>query len=446
MWFENITKDFGDFTNSIMEDTRGLANMVSRLAAEMTGHGVCIAGDEDSFFAQKCPLDESAILALQGNDAVYLEEPRGLEEKALFEEWARRSAYSSANAPCSGHLDPTGGGGSDEAAVTSRQRLLDENPLVAEKYAALVQAKEPPRQKGLTDAKTAPGPSAREGEAKEEKGRDAKESGTPTKPPEAPLPGSQRITEDAFFDHYFFRLSQLRLSTAAERQKREAAASAAAAKEEEEAAARAARETEPPREEQAKKKSLAERFMEVTDELVGWNAEEPVDAQGSSAGEVSGSRGNGGGVARTEADWREQEDRLTALESLVNILQKELNEERRKLAAVLSVVEQCGLSEDQRHQLQAAMAMVASRAVEATPPPAVSLSSSLPLKPVETASKDDDCTSRGDGAGVGRSEGDGATQDPSLPVAVPRTGESRMDPAPAPSTSSSVDNDSWTNV
>ncbi|ESL10467.1 hypothetical protein TRSC58_01800 [Trypanosoma rangeli SC58] len=441
MWFENITKDFGDFTNSLMEDTRGLANMVSRFAAEMTGHGICIAGDEDSFFAQECPLDEAAILALQGNDAVYLEEPHGLEEKALFEEWARRSAYSSANAPCSGHLDPTGGGGSVGTAVMSRQRLLDENPLVAEKYAALVRAKEPPRHKELTEAKAAPGPSAREEETKEEKGSGAKESGTPIKPTEAPLSASQRITEDAFFDHYFFRLSQLRLSTAAERRKREEAAAA-----KEEAAAREACETEPLRGEQAKKKSLAERFMEVTDELVGWNAEGPVDVQSSGAEEVSGSRG---GVVRTEADWQEQEDRLTVLESLVNIFQKELNEERRKLAAVLSVVEQCGLSEDQRHQLQTAMAMAANRAVEAAPPPAVSLSSSsLPPKPVENVAKDDGCTSRGDcnGDDAGRSEGDGATQDPSLPVGVPLTGEPRKDLAPAPNTPSSADNDSWTNV
>ncbi|KAF8281289.1 hypothetical protein BCY84_05822 [Trypanosoma cruzi cruzi] len=433
MWLENITKDLGDFTSSLMEDTKGLADMVSRIAAEVTGHSIYIAGDEDSLLAQECPLDEAAIFALQRTDAVYLEEPREPEEKALFEEWIRRSVYSSVNAFCRDQFDGSGSGSSYNAAMTCRQRLLDENPLVAEKYAAMVQTSDLPQRESPSESKTTPGQPSLEGREGDVK--------TPTKSATASPSDSQRITEDAFFDRYFFRLSQLRLSTAAERRKREedeAAAVAAAAA----AAAKVASEAEALRKGQSKGKSLAERFMEATDELVGWKEEEPADAKDTGDGEDRNSRGV---VHRTEAEWREQEGKIAALESLVHLLQVELNDERRKLAAVLKLVQQCNLSESQMQWVHAAMKTTTTAANSS----AASLSSSPPTH-VENTAMCGSGAHHGDGAC--ESGRDAAVQETSSPEAVHQQQQQQCEeeaprnPASPPSSSSSLDNDGWTNV
>ncbi|KEG07842.1 hypothetical protein DQ04_08671010 [Trypanosoma grayi] len=347
MWFENITRDLGDFTSSLVQDTRSLASVVSRFAAEVAGQDMNIAGDEDSLLARDCPLSENTIHALQDNDAVYLEELRDADEKAQFEEWARRSVYSTASMHAQDHGDRSNSS-SDETALTCRQRLLDCNALVRKKYAMFVQVNGEPQngqEAPLPPTQDSSSSSNSNNKSSDATNTDIKNSddGSAGKP-SATLPDSQQIPEDVFFDRYFFRLSQLRLRTAEARRKRE-----------EEAAAAAAAAAERRRDEQLKTKSLAERIMEATDELVGWD-DEAADGGSGEAQQRSS--------ARTETMWREQEETREALECVVHLLQTELADARRKLAAVLSAAHQCGLREDQLQLLEKAAGASGSERVE----------------------------------------------------------------------------------
>ncbi|ORC85744.1 uncharacterized protein TM35_000332010 [Trypanosoma theileri] len=498
MWFENITKDLGDFTNSLVEDTKSLANMVTRLAAEVAGGenggNIYFAGDEDSLLAQECPLDEAAIHKLQRDDAVYLAELRDEEEKKLFEEWARRSVYSSANIHQQDSTEKSASS-SDETAIVYRQRLLDENPVVCEKFMAFVQQGGPSLRKQRSETGEQEEASKVSGEASSssnnnnndnDNNNNSTNSSSSVKSPmkgTEPLPESKRITEDVFFDRYFFRLSQLRLHTNRERRKREeeqaAAAEALSAANPTTAASHSSKD-EPAK----KKKSFAERLIEATDELVGWDDEDDnndnnnndnngMDAAGNrNSGGAGGLRGDakGNNSGRTETEWREQEKKITLLESLVSELQEELSTARRRVTAVLTAARECGIAEEYIQRLEAAAAQTSSQLLSSSSSPdkgegkkksTKAVDSQLPsetakggspqkeegeaAKSTDKADNNNNNSNNDNNKNNQKSEVDGADKEV-LPEEEPQRVESMSDHPSHKSESSSMDNDGWTNV
>lgn len=317
MWFTNITKDIGEITSSFVEDTRNLANIVTRFATEVTGGDVLIAGDEDSRLAQQCPLSDTDIASFQRNSMVFLDDISE-DEKASFDVWAKESEFKSQPLPQrrEGHAELLPGSRYEKLA-TFRQQLLDTNPFVKKRYAAFVLSDERRHQKG--------GAEAIEHKRDEQVDTAAEHM---EKDEIAPLDETLRITEDVFFDRYFFRLSQLRLRLAAERKQREEATKK--------------EELEVNGIDQWSKgglKAFTQRIVEAADGLINWDDE---------------NRERSGESQRTKSECETQENTIAALQSVVQALQSELWSEKRKLAAVLEVARNCGLSEEQQRLLREA--------------------------------------------------------------------------------------------
>ncbi|KAG5477526.1 hypothetical protein CUR178_05231 [Leishmania enriettii] len=256
MW-SMISQDFSDIAEAFKSESAGFMDYLEHIASSVVGRGDVYAGDEAlGKMVVNMPLSNTLLRRLQDAEATYAL-PIQPEEKAAFEAWAKASPLSSANAPrrqqhmaagnppskpeggspagVQGQLPPLGttpnrrsAEYSDEPISETRQRLLDYNEVVLQRYVSLVGGALSPRssvsatpegrrwQAGSSFAATCGG----------SEGRSPTAAAAPGEQPQVSSPSPDktaahgRISEDEFFDHYFFRLTQLRESES--RRRREA--------------------------------------------------------------------------------------------------------------------------------------------------------------------------------------------------------------------------------
>ncbi|KPA79587.1 hypothetical protein ABB37_05393 [Leptomonas pyrrhocoris] len=281
MW-SMFSQDFTDFAKVFQSESAGFVDYLGHMAADVVGRGDVYAGDEVLKTTQSMPLPIELLQRLQEAEATY-SLPIQPEEKDAFAVWRTANPLSSVNAQrrqaaeASDDLSKSEGGSPpgkvgmksppprpavmtpnrrssewpDEPNDETRQRLLDYNDVVLQRYIALVGDAVSPRssipaspatpdtRRRLTDPPSSTklnddDDGAAGGKAGEE-GKSRTAVGGGVKPPIAPLsPSPSRaatatghvISEDDFFDRYFFRLTQLRVSEAQRRRDRAALDSA----------------------------------------------------------------------------------------------------------------------------------------------------------------------------------------------------------------------------
>ncbi|CAC9494303.1 conserved hypothetical protein [Leishmania infantum JPCM5] len=269
MW-SMLSQDFSDFAEAFKSESVGFMGYLEHIAANVVGRGDVYAGDEALGKAvAEMPLSNALLRRLQDTEATYTL-PIQPEEKAAFAAWIKGSPLSSANALRRQQYMAAGGtttkseGGSpagtpgrlpppgmtpnrrtveypDEPMEETRQRLLDYNEVVLKCYMSLVGDAVSPRSSvsASPDARrwqTDPSFAARRGEGESRSPVPVAATGERSQvssPSSAMTPARGRISEDEFFDRYFFRLTQLRVSEsqrrgAAPHQKASASTSAAA--------------------------------------------------------------------------------------------------------------------------------------------------------------------------------------------------------------------------
>lgn len=240
MW-SMLTQDFTDFAEALKSESAGFMDYLGHMATDVVGRGDVYAGDEALGQAvADMPLPNALLRRLQEADATYTL-PIQPEERAAFAAWMQANPLSSANThrrqqqkPASPAEAPAGttpqrgaGAGAypDEPIDETRQRLLDYNESVLQRYVALVGDAVSPRlslpgSPATPESRRWQTPSASSPASPPpppaEKERPSPASGTtPPPPPHAAAHGC--VSEDDFFDRYFFRLTQLRVSEAQRR-------------------------------------------------------------------------------------------------------------------------------------------------------------------------------------------------------------------------------------
>lgn len=252
MW-SMLSQDFSDFAKAFKSESAGFVDYLGHVASDVVGRGDFYAGDEVlTKTTQSMPLSNDVLRHLQEAEATYAL-PIQAAEKDAFAAWRTANPLSSLNAQHR-HTDDAAksDGGSpppesaqmtpnrrstewpDEPMDETRQRLLDYNDVVLQRYMALVGDAVSPRPSmpaSPATPETRPRPldppsavkfDAEEQEEAESAGaKEEKEDTGATAT--AAAKAERRISEDDFFDRYFFRLWQLRMSEAQRRRDRAAA-------------------------------------------------------------------------------------------------------------------------------------------------------------------------------------------------------------------------------
>lgn len=261
-----LSQDFSDFAKAFKSESAGFVDYLGHVASDVVGRGDFYAGDEVlTKTTRSMPLSNDVLRHLQEAEATYAL-PIQAAEKDAFAAWRTANPLSSLNAQHR-HTDDAAksDGGSpppesaqmtpnrrstewpDEPMDETRQRLLDYNDVVLQRYMALVGDAVSPRPSmpgSPATPETHPRPldppsavkfdaeeqeEAESAGAKEEKeDTGATATAAAAKLPLAPSSAAaakaeRRISEDDFFDRYFFRLWQLRMSEAQRRRDRAAA-------------------------------------------------------------------------------------------------------------------------------------------------------------------------------------------------------------------------------
>jgi hypothetical protein len=283
MW-SMFSQDFSDFAKAFKSESANFVDYLGHMASDVVGRGDVYAGDEVlTKTTRRMPLPNELVRRLQEAESTYAL-PIQPEEKAAFAEWLKANPLSSINAqrrqaeataeaaesspakkagvtdsprPHSATATLTPSRRStewpDEPIDETRQRLLDYNDTVLQRYMVLVGDAVSPRssipaspvtpdtRRRLVDPPSAVKPDGEdeqtarekthEGQATSGGGDVAATTGEKSKPPVAqsppsafPLKDGHTISEDEFFDRYFFRLTQLRVSEAQRCRSRAAAA------------------------------------------------------------------------------------------------------------------------------------------------------------------------------------------------------------------------------
>ncbi|KAK7200326.1 hypothetical protein NESM_000086100 [Novymonas esmeraldas] len=245
MW-SLITQDFSDFAAALKTESAGFMDYLEHMASDAVGTGDVYAGDEVlGKSVREMPLATALLRRLQDAESTYTL-PIQPEEKTAFAAWVKASPLSSANTvrrqqqqqqqqqhaasaadTPESKLDDGGATPGrrtaaypDEPIDETRQRLLDYNERVLQRYVSLVGDAVSPRP-SVPDSPSTPAPQRMPGTPPSASSAAAKlgagDRGSPVAtagatPPTTRAPAS--VSEDLFFDRYFFRLTQLRVSEA----------------------------------------------------------------------------------------------------------------------------------------------------------------------------------------------------------------------------------------
>ncbi|CBZ27696.1 conserved hypothetical protein [Leishmania mexicana MHOM/GT/2001/U1103] len=402
MW-SILSQDFSDFAEAFKSESAGFMGYLEHIASNVVGRGDVYAGDEALGKAvAEMPLPNGLLRRLQDAEATYTL-PIQPEEKAAFAAWMKESPLSSANALRRQQYMAAGGtttskseGGSpvgtpgrlpplgmtpnrrtveypDEPIEETRQRLLDYNEVVLKRYMSLVGDAVNPRSSvwASLDARrweTDPSFTARLGEGGGGSPVPAAATGERpqvSSPSSAMTPARGRISEDEFFDRYFFRLTQLRVSESPRRgavphQKASASTSAAASpgspstlptpSSSPQVNDRSRQSTDD--EEFAVVPLFAKRVMTAASGFVMGidNALNSVVA--GEASRCSGAEGEGTDALSEDGANVDPKDlvhysstrqQIAGLESMVQELQEALRQERRRVAQLASALEAKGI-------------------------------------------------------------------------------------------------------
>lgn len=228
MW-SLLTQDFSDLADVLKFESAGLVEYFGQLASDVADRGGLYAGDEFlKWTTEQLALPKEQLRRLQESEATYLL-PIQPDESTSFEAWMAGNPLSSSNAlkrqlmlntaAKDGDCTPTRPSSEwpDEPIDETRQRLLDYNATVLQWYMQLVGSAVSPR----ASPTGSPVPFSKQNfdEAASSQNlttpaRASTADGDTTTTSE----NGQRLTEDAFFDRYFFRLAQLRIVTAKQRE------------------------------------------------------------------------------------------------------------------------------------------------------------------------------------------------------------------------------------
>ncbi|EPY28831.1 hypothetical protein STCU_04859 [Strigomonas culicis] len=329
MW-SALSSDLSNLAKNLSAESTQFVNFISEMATDVVGQGGVYAGDEFTAQAQATPLDPDVVVQLQQDFATYCE-PFSAAEDALFAVWAAQSPLSSAHvharqaqrrAEDGGHADPAAGGFPDEPADTCRQKLLDYSEEVLDKYRVLVGDAVSPRQ-GSPSRRSA-APATAEGTPAREPAPAAPAAGASP----APTPGSPTqaggdrptLSEDTFFDRYFFRLAQRRSLEAELREQPTAAEGGTPA------AAEGSGEEGPTH-------RLAKRFITAANAFVT-NIDEVMTGR-----QAGGSDDDNVDPHEIDPSFTTaQEQKVRGLEELVHELQEALRGERRRVAQLTELL------------------------------------------------------------------------------------------------------------
>lgn len=404
MW-SAFSKDLSEFAQNFKAESKGLMDMMGQLASDVVGHGGVYAGDEFTAEAKATPLDNPRLLTFQENNETYLA-PFTTEEKDGFDGWSTTCVFSSYNvqrrradatAPTTttddsaGDADMTTPAKStewpDEPTDETRQRLLDYSEVVLQKYTELVGEAVSPRTQTSSQVTPARTPAAAPAEGEEattpQRPSPAEDpAGTPvtttaeaagatTPTPRRVPPSSGVLSEDVFFDRYFYRLHRLRATVAEERRVMEAERQQAKEQEQRERQeAQAAKE----REEKERKAAAAaagsaegsgtgkhvpvrppvfvKNVLTVASELVanldvalgGSKETEEDNAHNVPLSAVADGSYQSSALPPTREEWEGQLQKSAGLEAVVQELQEELRKERARVRQLTTLLEDKGLT------------------------------------------------------------------------------------------------------
>ncbi|GET89225.1 hypothetical protein, conserved [Leishmania tarentolae] len=400
MW-SILSQDFTDFAEAFKTESAVFMDYLEHISSNVVGRGDVYAGDEAiGKTVSEMPLSNALLRRLQDAEATYTL-PIQPEEKAAFAAWIKGSPLSSANtlrrqqymaaggtptsklegnspAGTPGGLPPLGTtpnrrtvDHADEAMDETRQRLLDYNEIVLRRYVSLVGG-----AVGLRSSISAspdgrrrqmdPSLSARLGEGEAEGGNPVSFSGTGELPrvscsSSTMTPVRGRISADEFFDRYFFRLTQLRVS---ESQRR-----GAVSHQNTSAAASPASLSSPPTPSSSPQVNdrsrqstddddfavvplFAKRVMTAASDLVMGIDKALNSAVTGEASHCSGAEGDVvDKVSEDDANvdpkdlihYSSTRQQILGLESMVQELQEALRQERRRVAQLTSALEAQGI-------------------------------------------------------------------------------------------------------
>ncbi|KAG5476996.1 hypothetical protein LSCM1_05330 [Leishmania martiniquensis] len=250
MW-SMLSQDFSDIAEALKTESAGFMGYLEHIASSVVGRGDVYAGDEAlGKTVTDTPLPNAVLRRFQDAESTYTL-PIQPEERAAFEAWAKASHLSSANAPrrqqhmaagtplskseeglpagTQGQISPLGTTPNrpsaeypDEPINEARHRLLGYNEVVLQRYVSLVGGTLSSRS-SVSASPEAPerrrwqgGSPSFPAKCGEGEGRSCALDATSGRPPPgsasslAKTPECGRVSEDDFFDRYFFRLSQLR--------------------------------------------------------------------------------------------------------------------------------------------------------------------------------------------------------------------------------------------
>lgn len=465
-----LSQDFSDFAEAFKSESAGFMGYLEHIASNVVGRGDVYAGDEALGKAvAEMPLSNALLRRLQDAEATYTL-PIQPEEKAAFAAWIKGSPLSSANAlrrqqymAAGGNTTTKSEGGSsagtpgrlppscttpnrrtveypDEPMEETRRRLLDYNEVALKRYMSLVGDAVSPRSSvsPSPDARrwqTDPSFAARRGEG--EGGSPAPVAATGERPQvsspsSAMTPARGRISEDEFFDRYFFRLTQLRVSEsqrrgAAPHQKASASTSAAASPPS--PSAPPTPSSSPQVNDRSRQSTDDDDFAVVPlfakrvitaasgfvmgidnalNSVVAGEASRCSGAEGEGADELSEDGGNVD--SKDLVHYSSTRQQIAGLESMVQELQEALRQERRRVVQLASALEARGI------EVPAELVTPAPSSAPITPAEKTEVTLATAL----TAARDTDPApaTLTDTAAAASSAGSGASATPLAPAAA----------------------------